>query len=727
MQGDDGYDYDYDYPINPYVLKPRQLNVQPATGAAAPAPPQQFVYQQQQYDSSHMIVSHASSLPTIEEASIEDSTGDYSLMHGSKEMLRQEASVDRSRKSNSDRQSDPPLAACLGCIWPSSLSSCRSSLSSLLLIVSFGLLLSWVANNILWLYSSMYFGQSYAFFFAQMTQLAMCISMVPFVLWKGQHGSGSRRSRRSRFQKLVRKICCCAGKQKSSRSQRRRVIDADGDSISSGSGLNDSVNISVSSEGVAESNDDIDDSFDGRSSIQGAEPSISGVSVSAEGRASATSVTAATSATEAPLSRRPSSAPPRSTSTLSWRVYAFMGLLDGLYNILTTMASPRVSGPFQNLLFQLPVPISMIVCAIAWRKRYSRGEMGGAMLIVAGACISILPSLIHPGDDASTEDDGDGEAQQDNPASAVIVYTIGVTFWALCSVYKEYALKRAPGVDYWYMSLLENWWTFLFGFLFMPLLWLPGVSVDTPTNTWPHFIDGARCLFTGVDVASHAASHATKTQCEPLSWIFVLFVLSQVAVAVLGLAVCRLGDSVVFTLINSLQLPITILCYTSSVIMTAALATKFSPAMWVGLAVVCIGFAIYQFIPLRTPPSLSSSPSHSKPGPSSSGSTASVPSSGMEPSISRSTSEYDPTRWAHHAHALTHSTATGTVMDGSMSTQDGHTDGVLNLGMHPPHSGAYVSMDTIDPPSSSTSGPTASSSNETAATAALPQSHVQIG
>jgi hypothetical protein len=70
----------------------------------------------------------------------------------------------------------------------------------------------------------------------------------------------------------------------------------------------------------------------------------------------------------------------------------------------------------------------------------------------------------------------------------------------------------------------------------------------------------------------------------------------------LSLAVCRHGDSVLYNLLNGVQLPISNLLYASPVIMTAALATSLDFTVWIGLVIVTAGFLIYQFMPLEGMP-----------------------------------------------------------------------------------------------------------------------------
>jgi hypothetical protein len=302
------------------------------------------------------------------------------------------------------------------------------------------------------------------------------------------------------------------------------------------------------------------------------------------------------------------------------------------------MASPQTSAPVQNLLFQLPVPLAMGLSKLVFPRTrgYVRGQYIGATVIVVGAIISILPQLIHP---PPPEENATGTSASapDNNVGSVLLYLAGVAWYSIGSVYKEWALKKAPTVDYWYMSvaytrhfcvgvsrcvcclpdgavffsplltyfllrpallwccrtLVENWWCFLLGFPMIPFLWIPGVGRDTPSTTWPHFKAGAKCMFLGVSDLDPDA------KCDNLLSLCFVWILCNVIVNVLGLSVCRRGDAVLYSLVNSIQLPLSNMMYASAFIMTAALATQFDQAMWVGLMVVSAGFVCYQFMPLE--------------------------------------------------------------------------------------------------------------------------------
>lgn len=251
------------------------------------------------------------------------------------------------------------------------------------------------------------------------------------------------------------------------------------------------------------------------------------------------------------------------------KTYMMLGFIDAIYNLLTTLSSPHTSSQVQNLIFQLPIPLAMLGTKLLWPKTtsFKTGQYLGAGVILGGAAWAIVPEMIQQ---RESENGGNGSGQQDNPPSALIVYIIGTIFFSINTVYKESIFRSAPTIDFWYFSFLENIWSLVFTFVLIPLLWIPGVGYDTYNTTWVHFSGGFRCMFEGASEMDQSAS------CENGFLICVVWIVSNIFVNILGLMVMKYGNSILYNIINSIQLPITNMCFASTFIMTAALVTPFS-------------------------------------------------------------------------------------------------------------------------------------------------------
>jgi len=73
--------------------------------------------------------------------------------------------------------------------------------------------------------------------------------------------------------------------------------------------------------------------------------------------------------------------------------FCAMGCLDTLGTFLTAMGAVYTPGQLQPLLNQTIIPLTMLFSRVWLRTRFSRLELCGAATILAGAILSIVPSL----------------------------------------------------------------------------------------------------------------------------------------------------------------------------------------------------------------------------------------------------------------------------------------------------------------------------------------------
>ena len=267
-----------------------------------------------------------------------------------------------------------------------------------------------------------------------------------------------------------------------------------------------------------------------------------------------------------------------------WQRMATIGLLDALYGLFTTVGSTYTPGPFQILLFQLPIPICMAASLLIYGQSYRVGQYSGAVLMFVGACVSILPSLLWPPDKSASE--------QATTVVDVCLYGLGVVFYSINSLYKEWAL-RSYELDVVYLLIIENWWNWFITFFLFPIMLIPGVSVDTPATVWPHFYNGFYCMVFGISYDDPSAI------CDGLWILTTVYSLGNLLCNIWMLIVIQLGSALYMNIVNALQLPLCNVFYAMPFIM-GPLATSFTHPMLAGLIVTCFGFFVYQFMPLQT-------------------------------------------------------------------------------------------------------------------------------
>ena len=85
---------------------------------------------------------------------------------------------------------------------------------------------------------------------------------------------------------------------------------------------------------------------------------------------------------------------PRMRTWPHLRAFVVMGVLDCFGTFLTAMGAVYTPGQFQTLLNQSLIPATMAASALFLHERYSTGQLGAAALLVSGAVISVVPSLL---------------------------------------------------------------------------------------------------------------------------------------------------------------------------------------------------------------------------------------------------------------------------------------------------------------------------------------------
>lgn len=263
------------------------------------------------------------------------------------------------------------------------------------------------------------------------------------------------------------------------------------------------------------------------------------------------------------------------------RHFVLMGILDSLGTFLTCCGATYTPGSLQPLLNQLLIPCTMLVSVVYLKVRCRWREAAGAGLIVAGACVSVLPHLLlsAPG------------VRHHRSAEirwyAVLFYALSNFPMAVSSCYKESQFEEKH-LDVWYLTQWVSIYQFLVSFLYMPLLILPGFGSRDGmswSEVWASFYDGFRCYVQEVPECATFGAF----------WLLTGYCAVNVCFNTLGLYLTKHGSAVLNALSYSILLPFTTMLFftpllgrfqeplTSTVNFTAA-----------GLALVLGGFAIYQ-------------------------------------------------------------------------------------------------------------------------------------
>lgn len=167
-------------------------------------------------------------------------------------------------------------------------------------------------------------------------------------------------------------------------------------------------------------------------------------------------------------------------------------------------------------------------------------EVAAATLIMLGACLSVVPSLLSA--------DG-GEPSTEIRWYAVLLYALSNFPIATSTCYKEEALGEQQ-LDVWYVTQWVTTFQFLATFLFMPLQTLPGLGSrdGMPLSQVPEaFMDGLLCYAQRVP------------ECAGKGAFLLLngFVVANLCYTIAGLYLTTHGSAVLNALSYSLLLPFT--------------------------------------------------------------------------------------------------------------------------------------------------------------------------
>lgn len=105
-------------------------------------------------------------------------------------------------------------------------------------------------------------------------------------------------------------------------------------------------------------------------------------------------------------------------TALPVKVLLLMGTIDAIYDCFVTMGSPYTPGAIQSILFQLPIPLTMLFAYVARRKRFSLGQYAGGMIILGGAILTVVPGIIKLLQ-GQKQDDSDGAKSK---AASILIY-----------------------------------------------------------------------------------------------------------------------------------------------------------------------------------------------------------------------------------------------------------------------------------------------------------------
>ncbi len=122
-----------------------------------------------------------------------------------------------------------------------------------------------------------------------------------------------------------------------------------------------------------------------------------------------------------------------------------MGSLDTIYNLLSTFPQPHLGGAITNVMTQVVLPFNMIGSIIFLKTRYKKEHYVGALLVVYGILVNLLPFFEGKQDESSLN------SQYDPTFGWIALNCLAMVFAAASNIYKEIGLKD-DDLDVWYCN-----------------------------------------------------------------------------------------------------------------------------------------------------------------------------------------------------------------------------------------------------------------------------------
>ncbi|KYQ90502.1 putative transmembrane protein [Tieghemostelium lacteum] len=281
---------------------------------------------------------------------------------------------------------------------------------------------------------------------------------------------------------------------------------------------------------------------------------------------------------------------PKETKEFPLYKFAVMGALDALCGYFVVLGGISTSGPLQQLLNQAIIPFTMITSFIFLKERFSIYQMLGALVIVGGVVISLVPSLT-------------GSGNTGNKVFWNMFYLFSIVPYAASNVYKDIGFKSVDDMDVWWLQFWDGVFQSLIGTLLFPVnAILPPPATVPFKSVIPSLKNGTICL-TGHDIWTQANSDCTLTQeansnlvCDECTnaWVILLcYMTINVIYNIFILLVIKHAGATVFSIANTLRLPLTNIVFSLKFIMHKN-TSPFSPLSVAGLIVILIGLGGYR-------------------------------------------------------------------------------------------------------------------------------------
>ena len=256
--------------------------------------------------------------------------------------------------------------------------------------------------------------------------------------------------------------------------------------------------------------------------------------------------------------------------------FAVMALLDSLEDFAVVIASNHSTLAIQTLAPQAILPLTMVLSYFILKARYNLGQIFGALLILAGVVLAVLPLFLEPDPN-----------QQSNSTFFCVIIVLANLPGALSSIYKQTTLQDKD-MDVFYLNTMITLFQIVINVMLAPVNAIPDVGGEPISQIPGQFRDGVLCLF------NQLSDVPPTDDCSQVLWRWIMFVFCVFISNTALLYICKLSGASFLYVASAVSLPLITLLGTSATIMGGEqYTTPLSNYTIGGLVGVIIGLLVY--------------------------------------------------------------------------------------------------------------------------------------
>lgn len=268
-----------------------------------------------------------------------------------------------------------------------------------------------------------------------------------------------------------------------------------------------------------------------------------------------------------------------------WRLFALMGLLDGLGDVGGLVGARKLPGTLLTLLPKVIVPFTMIASYCILRMRYSWGEVLGACVVLGGVSIALIPVLQN-----ESGDSGDSGASGASETISAIIYVASVAPSAVSFVIKELVFARDPDLTVFAVSFYGSLFELVVTLALLPLSAVPDFG-HIPLSEMPqYFADGVKC-WAGYEVPG--------SLCVGDPWAPMVYHSLNLSWNIALVLLLKHGGATLMFITSTLQFPLANLLFAFKWPLLAAEKAATGAYNILGLVVEVSGVAMFRWFMMR--------------------------------------------------------------------------------------------------------------------------------